>query len=367
MATISNSHRALILPGAVAKGAYEAGVIQMLIEKNIQIDRIVATSSGALNGVALAAGIRAGREKEVADQLVDAWIDRGGWHNSITLSPWQWLLGRGLSNRDGLLKMLTDIVVPYAPSAMREVELRIIVASLDGTRGCIGDKPATTYERVLHFSGKDFDTTEGLGRVFEATTAACAFPGLFAPVNVAGVGPCIDGGAVNNAPIQYALDECGVSGIIMAIPFPEVMPIKGTGTMLNQLNHMVEILINERLYRDLKNAETVNREVATIEEMGNQGLLQQEQVTAIKRALKIRMVEITEVRPAHHLPGNSFSGFFSRDERIKLVAAGREAARMAFANEAATTQDKKNARKDTRLPPDVVKQTKKVNHDQSND
>jgi predicted acylesterase/phospholipase RssA len=48
----SKPHCALILPGAVAKGAYEAGAIEELTHREIRIDRIVATSSGALNGVA---------------------------------------------------------------------------------------------------------------------------------------------------------------------------------------------------------------------------------------------------------------------------------------------------------------------------
>ena len=102
----------------------------MLAEKNTRIDRIVATSSGALNGVAYAAGIRSGREKEMIAKLVNAWIEGGSWYNSFNLKPLNWLSGKGLSDRSGLLKMLRDLVVPCIKSKKRDIELRIIVSPL---------------------------------------------------------------------------------------------------------------------------------------------------------------------------------------------------------------------------------------------
>jgi predicted acylesterase/phospholipase RssA len=211
------SHFALVLPGAVARGAYEAGVIDVLAGQELHIDRIIATSSGALNGMAYAAGIRSGRAKEMAAELVSAWIELGSWNDSLTFNPWNWLSGKGLSGHEGLLKMMRTLVKPCAKSAKREVEFRIIVAPLNGVVGKIGRKPATTYERIIHFTGKDFDTHESLERMFKVATAACSFPGLFAPVELDGLGPCIDGGAVNNAPIAYALAESNVKRVIMAV------------------------------------------------------------------------------------------------------------------------------------------------------
>ena len=101
--------------------------------------------------------------------------------------------------------MLEGLVKPCLAKSTEDVELRIIVTPLRGVRGAIGQMPATTYEEVLRFSGRDFDEPESLTRVFNATLAACAFPGVFAPVELPGLGPCIDGGALNNAPIAYGL------------------------------------------------------------------------------------------------------------------------------------------------------------------
>jgi predicted acylesterase/phospholipase RssA len=223
MSKRASSHFALVLPDAVARGAYEAGVIEVLAGQDTRIDRIVATSSGALNGLAYAVGIRSGREKEMAEKLTASWIKNGGWQDSLSLSPLNLITGRGLSDNSGLLQMMRELIEPCKELKKREVELRILVTPLNGVKGSIGRKPATTYEEIIKFSGPDFDSQEQLEKVFNVVTAACAFPGLFQPVEIEGLGACVDGGNVNNAPIKYALEESDVNRILMPVPFPRVM------------------------------------------------------------------------------------------------------------------------------------------------
>jgi predicted acylesterase/phospholipase RssA len=324
------SHCALVLPGAVSKGAYEAGAIGVLAQQDMRIDRIVATSSGALNGVAYAAGIRSGHEREMAEKLAKAWVDLGGWKDAFRFNPLSMVTGRGLSNRSGLLKMLHEVVTPCTHSKKREVELRIIVSPIDGIQGAIGKIPATTYEKVFHFSGPDFDTREGLEKIFNVTTAASAFPGLFTPVELEGLGPCLDGGTVNNAPIAYALEEGDIDHVIVPVPFPELIPAPKTAYGLGLANHLVGVLINERLYRDLRDAETVNEKVAALDELVEKGKLSAEQLEAIRKILPLRKVRITQIRPDKTLGGTVFSGFLHKNERKKYVREGREAALKVF-------------------------------------
>lgn len=328
--SLMKSRCALILPGAVAKGAYEAGVIQVLVENDIAIDRIVATSSGALNGVAYAAGIRSGNERVMAAALVESWLGKGSWQSAFSPTPWNWLRGQGFSNADGLRRMLTELVRPCTASKKRNVELRIIVTPLKGVTSKIGNQPATTFEKVLHFADTDFDTVEGLSRIFDATTAACAFPGLFSPVDVEGLGPCIDGGTVNNVPLSYALDEGDVGKIIVPIPSPAMMPDTPVFTGLGLFNHMVEILINERFYRDLKNAHTVNDEIKSLHHLVSKKIINEKQYAAVLGILKTRHVDIVEVHPEKVVCRNPFAGFFSKDNRLRLVEEGREAARLSL-------------------------------------
>jgi predicted acylesterase/phospholipase RssA len=328
---MTKSHCALILPGAVSKGAYEAGAIGVLAQQDMRIDRIVATSSGALNGVAYAAGIRAGHEREMAEKLAKAWMNFGSWNSALSFSPLGVLTGRGLSDRSGLLKMLHETVTPCSHSKKREVELRIIVSPLNGINGLIGKNNATTYEKVFHFSGTDFDTPEGLEKIFDVTTAACAFPGLFKPVELAGLGPCLDGGTVNNAPIAYALDEGDINHVIVPVPFPEKVPPPQMARGLGLLNHLVGVLINERLYRDLKDAEMVNDQVVALDQLAASEQLTEEQLQIVKKILHIRKVKITQIRPDKDLGGTVFSGFLHKNERKKYLREGREAALKVFA------------------------------------
>ena len=321
----STSHFALVLPGAVARGAYEAGVIEVLADQELQIDRIVATSSGALNGLAYAVGIRSGREKEMAKKLASFWIEKGSWQNSLNVRLWAFIRGRGLSDSSNLLKMMREMIKPCELTKKKDIELRIIVTPLNGVTSAIAETPATTYEQIVKFSGPDFDTLEGLEKVFNVVAAACAFPGLFDPVFVPGLGFCVDGGAVNNAPIRYALDESGINRVIMPVPHSAVMEPRNWKTGFGLLNHLIEILINERLFRDLKSAQSVNQEADQLKALAAEGKISTEQLELIKSVLSIRNVEITEIRPDKGLKSSAFSGFFHKEDRIRLVEQGRQA------------------------------------------
>ncbi len=324
------SHFALVLPGAVARGAYEAGVIEVLSEQKIQIDRIVATSSGALNGLSYAVGIRSGRETKMAKKLIDSWIAKGGWHESLNISFWSLLRGKGLSNKDSLIKLMREMIQPCTSQNKKDVELRIIVTPLNGVTSKIGKNSATTFEHVISFTGEQFDTQKGLDEVFEVVGAACAFPGLFSPVELPGLGACVDGGAVNNAPIKYALEESGVNRVMMPVPFPAMMPPGEFKSGFGLLNHLIEILINERLFRDLQNAQSVNKEADRLKTLVAQGKLSQDQLEIIQNELSIRNVEITEIRPQTAQKSSAFSGFFNKGDRVQLVKEGQEAARLAL-------------------------------------
>src|SRR4051812_44751881 len=63
---------AVILAGAVAKGAFEAGALEVLAPhaEALRITRLVGASAGSLNASVFAVGLRARAEREVAKKLV---------------------------------------------------------------------------------------------------------------------------------------------------------------------------------------------------------------------------------------------------------------------------------------------------------
>src|SRR3569623_2095948 len=187
---------AVVLAGAVAKGAYEAGVLHELVRANVKIVRIVAASSGALNGTMLAASVRARNLEAGMDKLVELWRDAAGWTD--VFSPKLRLLRtiQGVSDNAKVLALLRSQIAPIPVG--EEINLRLLTAPLAGITGTIGDHEATTYEALCEFTGADFATQEALDRVFAAATASSAFPLEFAPVEVPGLGPCAAGGAARH-------------------------------------------------------------------------------------------------------------------------------------------------------------------------
>jgi predicted acylesterase/phospholipase RssA len=228
--------------------------------------------------------------------------------------------------------MMRRYVDPLAGApASAGVALRIVVAPLLGVRGQIGEQPATTFEAALAFDAASYANPEERERIYHAAAASAAFPFVFQPVEVEGLGPCYDGGVVNDAPVRLATD-CNAERIVVITPYPLLFDHDAPPTGLAMLEHLVEILIHERLYRDLRDAVRVNGVLDRLESLRTTGLLDDAQLAAVQRALgEPTRIDLLQIRPETELPGNSFSGLFDRDLRVTYIDAGRRAAEAALA------------------------------------
>jgi NTE family protein len=320
---------AVVLAGAVAQGAFEAGAIRALVRADVEIVRIVAASSGALNGTVLASGLRRREAIAGAETLATLWRDHAEW-NEVFHASFRDLLKRdGISDQKRLLGLLRDHVPPSQPDDPAPINLRLIVAALRGCQGSIGTRPATTFESVRDFHTGDFASSDALEGVFTAAVASSALPLVFAPVEIAGVGPCVDGGAVNNTPMKWALDGA-LGADIDAVVVVATSVEHRTGAVdlsgfTSYVGHIVSVLIEERLYRDLRESEQTNAGLAALDEMVRRGELSVTQLDRVKRALGLadrRVVNIVTIRPLAPLPGSAFSGFFDADLRAAYLDAG---------------------------------------------
>jgi NTE family protein len=328
---MGNPNVAVILAGAVAKGAFEAGALDVLGGRNVNIVRIVGASSGALNATVLASGVHAGDVPAATSKLARLWQDEASLTHVFHFNPRDVLSLRGLSDQTKLLQLLERNVEPRP--AGNPIELRIVASPLGGTPSAIGGDSATTYERVFSFDDRDFQSAAALQRVFLAATASASFPGAFAPFDPGGggVGPCVDGGLVNNTPIKYAVEGSGIETVVVIAPTVQVVPpgtmVNLTGT--NLVGHIADMLINERLYRDMREAEAVTDGLKKLAQLG----LPAGAVESVKAAIGWtgrRALEIVTIRPLDPLPGNAFSGFVSSDVRKQTIALGRERALAAL-------------------------------------
>jgi predicted acylesterase/phospholipase RssA len=332
---------ALILSGAVAKGAFEAGALEVLSEHLSSPTRVsslghirsvMGTSAGALNAALYAAGIRGGMETLAARRMVDLWEEHGQASEAFTLSPRGIVTGKGLATADRVLEILLSATRELAlgTAGGREVDLRLVVAPLAGTLD--PDSGATTFELPLHFGGEVFDTEEGRRSICDAAVASAAFPLAYVPKELP-QGPCIDGGIVNNTPVKHAISgagSAGISSVIVVVPHPpryEASP----GSFSDYIGHLLTIVVQERLYRDLRYAARVNQRLKTLAGLVESGVLSDDQAEAVRRALGWKPLVIIQIRPDEPLPGNAFAAFWDKDLRREYVRMGREAAEKAIA------------------------------------
>jgi len=319
------SKTAVVLAGGVAKGAFEAGALDVLIERGVRLSQVVGASSGALNATLLAAGIRSGRARDATRRLVELWRDDARWIHFIHLSVRDLLERSGLSDSKDVLAMLQEEVPRIATAAVDPVRLRIVVAALDGIVRSIGGAPATTFEGVLSFADGDFDDDAGRARIYTAAAASSAFPLLFHPVDVPALGPCYDGGAVNNTPIQLAVQE-GLDEVIVITPYPARFSAPNELKGMELVSRLIDILIQERVFRDLTLAEETNAQLARLRALADDGTLDATQLAAVLRAVGARPIRVVMVRPNAELAGNAFAGFLHRELREEYIAAGKAAA-----------------------------------------
>lgn len=336
------SPNALILAGAVAKGAFEAGALSVLATRGLQMHRIVSASAGSLNAVVYAAGVRVGRAKEAADSLVDLWSDYATWDHVFAPSLSGLLSGRGLSKTDKvrdllerqLSRWLDDPASPQDPSQRVPIELRIAVTLANGTVAPLGPSSATTFEKVLPFDGTWLDDKTKRESLIRAAIASAAFPLVFVPVDLGpGLGLAFDGGAVDNAPIYEAIHNCSVDRVFVVCTDPsEVPPVEALhGEAL--VNRLAEILIGERLFRDMAEAYQTNQALAALDGLVKDGTLTAEQLGRVRSTLgwsDLRAIDIVPIRPAEPLQGGAFSGFFHAETRADYLRLGREAAERAL-------------------------------------
>ena len=331
---------ALVLAGGVAKGAFTAGALSVLSDPEtkarlgLDVTRIVGASSGALNGVFYAAAIRSGMEAFAGQRLAQIWLDDATIGGAFDFSFRNLLGGVGLSTDAKLLSLLRRHIGP-SQGALLPIQLRLVVTNADGEPVSTEDGAvATTFEHVVDLEGPDFDTPEALERVFVATAASAALPGAYAPVPIDVGGRTVrglDGGLVDDTPLGHALAGAPeITRVFVLVPSPRVRtePVDLHGVAL--ASHVFDILVEERLVRDLRHVARVNRVLTRLPSL----VADPGERAALLDALGWtgrRPVQLVEIRPESALPGDGFSGFTSLPLRQQYVQAGGEAATRVLA------------------------------------
>lgn len=323
MTPTGEPRRAIVLAGGAAKGAFEVGALASLVERGLAFTSIIGTSAGALNAAYFAAGVRAGREREAAHEMVEFWLERARWRTFLDLSARDIATLRGLSRSTRAEAVLRDrLLLLSTLPARHEVQLRMVASRLAAAPGAAG---ALTHEHVFAFQASDFATR--VDDIARAAVASGAFPGLFAPVDVPDIGLCVDGGLVANTPLAEAIALGDVDEVYVVTPWTAADGDADRLGGLSLLSRWIEIAVSERFNREVAQAERRHAQLQVLADERDRGVLSDEQHGYLQRRLGLRnAARIIVIRPSRALPGNVLTAFGDRSLRAEYIARGRAAA-----------------------------------------
>ena len=226
---------ALVLSGGGAKGAYEAGVAAVFVERGLPIRLVAGSSAGALNAAMVADGRM--------DRLEALWrgLSRGRVYSLRTRVLFAGLLPGWLT-----LLALDRAGSLFDPQPLRE----LIDASLDLDR--VRASPVRLLVVTSDLARREPRLFDNQSVTREVLMAAAAVPGAFPAVAVDGA-LLVDGGLTGRAPVLEALAaEPGVGRAVVVMSYaPDERGAPPT-TMRRALEEAFEMGMIHQIRRDVE-------------------------------------------------------------------------------------------------------------------
>jgi NTE family protein len=260
----------LALQGGGAHGAFQWGVLDRLLEFGaLEVHSITAASAGAMNAVALVAGMVEGGPDGARRKLEDFWraVSQGGargvfGENLVANLAADWFTNNpAYKYMEALTSQVT--VSPYDFNPLNINPLRDILRDL------IDFKAIREQTRIdLFISATAVRTNEA--KLFHAreltaehVMASACLPDVFQAVEIDGV-PYWDGGYLANPPI-WPLVECRARDVLLCLlnPLDAKKTPKTTAEIMDRLN---EITFNASVAAEL-------RAVAVVQDLIKRGHL----------------------------------------------------------------------------------------------
>lgn len=224
---------ALVLSGGGAKGAYEAGVAAVFVERGLPLRLVAGSSAGALNAAMIASGR--------ADRLEALW--RSVTREQVYSLRLPLFLAGFLPGWLTLL-VLNETQALFDPAPLRE----LISASLDFER--IQASPIRLLVTATDLARREKRVFDNRTVTVDVLMAASAVPGLFPPVEVDGA-MLVDGGITGRAPVLEALEadaSLGRAVVVMSYA-PTELGAEPT-TIRRALEESFELVMIQQIRRD---------------------------------------------------------------------------------------------------------------------
>lgn len=240
----------LVLGGGGARGAAHIGILEVLKEQNVPIACVSGTSMGGLVSGAFAAGL-------TPEEMLTA-LDSANWRDMFIDKP-------DASQISARNKMVARAYMPGSEVGLTEEGLRGIPGIVDGQKiklffnGLVGSQYG---ERTIESLGiptaiiaTDLLTGEKVvfreGSLTTAMRASMSVPGVLTPVKY-GERVLVDGGLVDNVPIDVVRSLCEVDVVIAVNVGSPMLEAKDIGGILSISAQMINLLTEQNVARSLQ-------------------------------------------------------------------------------------------------------------------
>jgi NTE family protein len=226
---------ALVLSGGGAKGAYEAGVAAVLLERGLPIRLVAGSSAGALNAALIVDGRR--------ERLETLW--RGLSRDRVySLRPGVFFAG--LLPGWLTLQILNNAGSLFDPAPLRE----LIAGALDLER--IRTSPVRLLVVTTDLARREPRIFDNRTVTADALMAAAAVPGAFPAVDVSGA-LLVDGGLTGRAPVLEALAVDGtVERALVVMSYAPEERGRPPTTLRRALEEAFEMGMVHQIQRDVE-------------------------------------------------------------------------------------------------------------------
>ncbi len=176
----------LVLEGGGMRGVYTSGVLDCLLNNNIELDKVYAVSAGAANGISY-----------VSKQPRRSFnINIRFCHDHRYLDPLG-VFNENMFKMDFAFNVIPEKYFPFDNDTFKASKTELVAVTTD----CMTGRPA-------YFSVKDMDTD------YRAVMASCSLPVVTKPVILNGV-PHLDGGISDPIPLKHSIDKGNEKNIVI--------------------------------------------------------------------------------------------------------------------------------------------------------
>ncbi|WP_084618562.1 patatin-like phospholipase family protein [Cellvibrio sp. OA-2007] len=256
---------ALVLGGGGARGAAHIGVLEVLERERIPVDCVVGTSMGGLVAGSYAAGLspQTMRDKLAVADWTDMFLDVADFsqlsYRKKKVSK-RYLAGTELG--------LTKNGVQIQPGVVAGEKIKLFFNQL--VDADLGEREIQELSLPLAIVATDIGTGERVvfrsGSLTQAMRASMSVPGLMAPVEYENR-KLVDGGLVDNLPIEVARDLCKADRVIAVNVGSPLKPPESIGSLLSVTAQMIGILTKQNVERSL--ASLTGRDIYIAPELGD--------------------------------------------------------------------------------------------------